>query len=152
MNRFMALFVPVLLLCILCPSQAGVRGNDANDGGNERTKLAGMIAYEQNNIVFVKEDAVLAVSFEEVEPFTVKYRYRLLEKGKDEKRGTGTLFDEPKSDKPSSVLIKAGPFKEQWSYSAPGLGWIYYIPEEIQTYYVGDDKFFEVSLQRFLEL
>ncbi len=115
--------------------------------------LAGVISYKHNLIVMIQDGAVAAVKFEETKPLTVKYSYRVLLKDKGEETvGSGELFDEPLTDKPPSVWIQAGPFKQQWSYSAPGTGWFYYEPEKLRMYIVGVDKFDKLNLKRFLDL
>ena len=129
-------------------------------------KISAPVVYQNLMLILTTNDGVAAVAFGKEIDEGVTYRYRFLPKGAEkEESGEGKVFEKyrrvPTKDGPqgqvvtgledlgSKLVLAAGPIKLEWSYSAPGRGWIYYQPEQIRVQIANAKEFDKADLKRF---
>jgi hypothetical protein len=147
---------------VLLTALAAVRGFAADTP----EKISAPVVYKNLMLILTTNDGVAAIAFGKEIDEGVTYRYRFLPKnGEKETSGEGKVFEKYRrvptkagphgqvvtglEDLGSELVIAAGPVRLEWSYSAPGRGWVYYQPEQIRVQIANAKEFEKSDLKRF---
>jgi hypothetical protein len=161
MTNALGLALSALLLPAQAPAPAPAPAPAA------REKVSAPVVYEGLMLVVTTKDGVAAFAFGKEVPRGVGYRWRFLPAGGGkEQSGEGKVFEKYSrgpvvapggrvvqgvQDEGGQLFLAAGPVKVEWSYSAAGRGWVYYLPEQARVQIAGSRGFEKADLRRFLK-
>lgn len=152
-------FLLTLMFLNLGPSQIP----DQNKKEEVPIRISAPIFYKDLMLILASKEGVVAIIFTKEIHHGVHYQYRFLEKAsKKEIFGQGIFCEKKRflpADKPnafwvidegSQLFFKIGSSMElEWSYSMPGRGWIYYLPERLRVQIAHQEYFKTIDLHRF---
>jgi hypothetical protein len=153
----------LVLSALLLPAQAPAPA----PAPAAREKVSAPVVYEGLMLVVTTKDGVAAFAFGKEVPRGVGYRWRFLPAGGGkEQSGEGKVFEtysraavaapggrvvQGVQDEGGQLFLTAGPIRLEWSYSAAGRGWVYYLPEQARVQIAGSRGFGKADLRRFLK-
>jgi hypothetical protein len=92
--------------------------------------LVAPLAYADQCLVLSGPDGVAVICFDKDGEFGVRYQFRCWDLTTEKSlSGVGRLYDKPLSAGKAETVVRAGPLRVDWSYSAAGKGWVYWWPE-----------------------